>query len=86
MAVEGPDGLGGPFEDDGIGTAASGNGGDGGQRGAVEDDHCVAAAVGDVTKFSGSIECDAVRAVQAVDGADEFTCLRIDNIHAEAVS
>ena len=80
-AVEGPHGFGGGFVDDGVGIGAGGDGGDGGEVGAIEDHDRVASAIGDVADLAIGIERDAVGAVQAADGAEEFAAGGVDRVH-----
>jgi len=72
--------LRGRLEDDAVGVlAAGGDGGDGGQRGAVEDHNGIAAAVGDVAELAGVVKGDAVGSVQASDSANLLACGGVKN-------
>jgi hypothetical protein len=84
--IEGPDGLGGGLKDDGVRVlAAGGNGGDGGERGAVEDDNGVAAAIGDEAVFACCVEGDAVGAMKVGDGSDGLAGGCVEDLNAGAV-
>ena len=77
--------MGSGFEDDAVRVLAGGNGSDGGQGGAVEDDYGVAAAVGDVAEFAGGVEGDAMGAVEVGDCAHRFAGLSVEDFNAGAV-